>query len=141
MKEMSDEERRAFLSYGTRTGKVATVRADGSPHAVPVWFVLDGDDVVFTTWHESVKAKSIQRDGRAALVVDEEVFPYSFVTVEGRATVSNDAEVRRRWARSIAERYVPADLVESYVERNAVEGELVVRLSPRRIVAQAELAS
>ena len=140
MKEMSDEDRRAFLSYGTRTGKVATVRADGSPHVVPVWFVLDGDDIVFTTWHESVKAKSIQRDGRASLVVDEEVFPYSFVMVDGRATVSSGADVRRRWARSIAERYVPPELVESYVERNAVEGELVVRLKPRRILAQAELA-
>lgn len=83
MKEMTAEERRAFLSHGTRTGKLATVRADGSPHAVPVWFVLDGDDLVFTTWHESVKARSIRRDGRMTLVVDEETFPYSFVMVEG----------------------------------------------------------
>ena len=40
---------RAFVAHGTRTGKLATVRRDGRPHVVPVWFVLDGDDLVFTT--------------------------------------------------------------------------------------------
>ncbi len=141
MKEMTAEERRAFLAHGTRTGKLATVRADGSPHAAPVWFVLDGDELVFMTWHESVKARSILRDGRTTLVVDEEAFPYSFVMVEGTATVSHDAESRRRWARRIAERYVPPQLVEKYAERNAAAGELVVRVVPRRVVARAAMAT
>jgi hypothetical protein len=66
VKEMTAEERRAFLAHGTRTGKLATVRADGSPHAAPVWFVLDGDELVFKTWHESVKACGTERGrGRA----------------------------------------------------------------------------
>lgn len=141
MKGMTAEERRAFLAHGTRTGKLATVRADGSPHSVPVWFVPDGDELVFMTWHDSVKARSILRDGRMTLVVDEEAFPYSFVMVEGTATVSHDTESRRRWARRIAERYVPPHLVKEYAERNAADGELVVRVVPRRIVARAAMAS
>ena len=48
-RRMDDAEWRAFVSEGTRTGKLATVRADGRPHVVPIWFVLDGDDLVFTT--------------------------------------------------------------------------------------------
>ena len=44
MRPMSDDETRAFLSEGTRTGKLAWVGRDGSPHVAPVWFVLDGDD-------------------------------------------------------------------------------------------------
>ncbi|MFC7480431.1 pyridoxamine 5'-phosphate oxidase family protein [Luedemannella flava] len=43
---MTDAQWRAFVSEGTRTGKLATA---GPPHVVPVWFVLDGDDVLFTT--------------------------------------------------------------------------------------------
>ena len=46
---MGDEERRRFMMEGTRTGKVATVRPDASPHVTPIWFVLDGDDVVLMT--------------------------------------------------------------------------------------------
>ena len=38
-----------LLSRPAHTAKVATVRADGRPHVAPVWFDLDGDDVMFTT--------------------------------------------------------------------------------------------
>ena len=51
--KMTEEEWREFVSYGTRTGKLSTVSADGSPHVAPVWFVLDGDDVVFNTGKET----------------------------------------------------------------------------------------
>jgi nitroimidazol reductase NimA-like FMN-containing flavoprotein (pyridoxamine 5'-phosphate oxidase superfamily) len=56
MRAMSAEEARAFLLERPRTAKLATVRADGRPHVAPVWFELDGDDLVFTTWHTTVKA-------------------------------------------------------------------------------------
>ena len=47
---MTPDEVRAFLSRGTRTAKVATSLPDGQPHVMPVWFVLDGEELVFTTW-------------------------------------------------------------------------------------------
>ena len=49
MRAMMTEEVCGFLSEGTRTGKLATVRADGRAHVAPVWFVLDDDDLVVTT--------------------------------------------------------------------------------------------
>src|SRR5205085_1815646 len=89
---MTDDERRAFLMHGTRTGKLATTKRDGSPHVTPIWFVLDGDDVILTTHETSLKGKSLLRDGRAALVVDDQEPPYSFVMIEGPASVSRDLD-------------------------------------------------
>ncbi len=40
---------RAFLLERARTAKLATVRADGLPHIAPIWFTLDGNDLLFTT--------------------------------------------------------------------------------------------
>ena len=40
MAEMSDREIKKFLMQGTFTAKLTTVNKDGSPHFVPVWFVL-----------------------------------------------------------------------------------------------------
>ena len=68
---------------GTRTAKVATAREDGRPHVLPVWFVLDGEDVVFTTSATSVKGAALRRDGYACLCVDDQAPPFSFVMVEG----------------------------------------------------------
>ncbi len=87
MQQMTDAERRTFLMCGTRTGGAATVRADGRPHVVPVWFLLDGDTMVFSTRHKSVKARNM-RDPRALLCVDEETPPYAFVLVEGTVSLS-----------------------------------------------------
>jgi hypothetical protein len=39
---------------GDGDGKLATMRKDGRPSVVPVWFDLDGETFVFTTWHKSL---------------------------------------------------------------------------------------
>jgi PPOX class probable F420-dependent enzyme len=138
-REMTGEDTRAFLLEGTRTGKVATNRADGRPHITPIWFVLDGDDVVFTTSATSVKAKAIRRDPRVCICVDDEAPPYSYVMVDGAAAVSGDLEELRRWATAIGGRYMGADRAEEFGARNAVPGELLVRITPIHVVAEAAI--
>lgn len=140
MQTMSVEEYKQFLVAGTRTGKLATVRKDGRPHVTPIWFDLDGDELVFTTWHESVKAANMRRDPRVSICVDEEIAPYAFVMVEGRVTISADADERAYWARRIAARYMGEDLADAYGKRNSVEGELVVRVKLTKIIAESDVA-
>lgn len=137
---MTDSEARAFLVEGTRTGKLATVRADGRPHVAPIWFVLDGDDVVFTTWHATAKAANIDRDRRASLCVDLEEPPYAFVIVEGRVTTSEDPGELLFFATRIADRYMGRDRAEEYGERNAVDGEWLCRLRIERVIAQTDVS-
>ncbi len=140
MRDMTDDERRVFLAEGTRTAKVATVRGDGRPHVAPVWFVLDDDgSIVFTTGADTVKGRTLRRDPRVSLCVDDERPPYSFVTVEGTVTLSADLDNMLAWATLIGGRYMGADVAEAYGRRNAVEGELLVRLRPEKIVAIDDL--
>jgi PPOX class probable F420-dependent enzyme len=137
---MGDEQRRAFLLEGTRTGILATVRADGRPHAAPIWFTLDGDDVMFTTGAGTVKGRNLRRAGRALVVVDESTPPYDFVTVEGRVEISEDLDEMRHWATALGARYMGAEAAEAFGRRNAVPGELLVRLRPDKIIALAGIA-
>ena len=137
---MSNEERRAFLLEGTRTGKLATVRRDGRPHVVPIWFVLDGDDVLLTTGADTVKGRNLRRDPRVCLCVDDEEPPFSFVMVEGEAEASEDHGELLRWATRLGGRYMGADRAEEFGRRNAVEGELLVRIRPSKILAQAAIS-
>lgn len=142
MKKMTKEEAYKFLATGTRTGKLATVRQDGRPHVAPIWFVLDGDDLIFNTWHASVKGKNLARDGRIALTVDEEVAPYAFVLVEGTVEITDDDPVAcQKWATRIGARYMGEDQAEAFGQRNSVSGELLVRVKVNKIVAQKELAA
>jgi PPOX class probable F420-dependent enzyme len=138
--KMTDAQWREFVSYGTRTGKLSTVRADGSPHVAPIWFVLDGDELVFNTGKNTVKGRNLIRDGRVALCVDDDRPPYSFVVVRGRARVSEDLDEIRHWATRIGARYMGEERAEEFGARNGVPGELLVRVAIDRVLAERDLA-
>ena len=123
-----------------RTGKLALVRADGSPHVAPVWVDLDGDEIVLMTSADTIKGKSILRDGRVALCFDDERPPFSFVTIAGTTTTSTDPDDLLRWATRIAARYMGDEQAEAYGRRNAVPPEMVVRVTPTKIIAVVDVA-
>jgi PPOX class probable F420-dependent enzyme len=145
---MSDDEVTAFLtSDPPHTGKLATVRSDGRPHVAPIWFVVDQaddrdglGDLVFNTGEDTLKGRTLRRDPRAALCVDDEKPPYAFVIVEGTVTISEDLDELRRWAAIIGGRYMGRERAEEFGKRNGVAGELVVRLHPTSIVSAADLS-
>jgi PPOX class probable F420-dependent enzyme len=131
----------AFVSaLPARTGKLALVRADGSPHVAPVWVDLDGDELVLMTSADTIKGKSILRDGRVALCFDDERPPFSFVTIAGTTTTSTDPDELLRWSTRIAARYMGPDQAEAYGRRNAVPPEMVVRVTPTKITAVVDVA-
>ena len=135
-------ECRAFLLDTVRTGKIATIRADGRPHVVPIWFDLDDENrLYFSTWHTTVKAKNIRRDSRIALCVDDERPPFTYAMLEGTAELIDDAKALLYWATRFAGRYMGSEQAEAYGKRNAVEGELLVCVTLTHVLFQKDVAN
>jgi PPOX class probable F420-dependent enzyme len=130
----------AFLSAGTRTGKLAFTAADGRPLVAPIWFVVEHGEIVFTTHGDTAKGRAIRRDGRLALCVDLETPPYAFVQVQGTATVSEEPDELLAAATALGARYMGADRAEEFGRRNGVPGELLVRLRPTKVIAQFDVS-
>jgi PPOX class probable F420-dependent enzyme len=133
MAEFSEDVVR-FLSEGTRTGILAWVAADGRPLATPVWFIVDGGELVFNTGAASAKGRALARDPRVVVCVDDPRPPYSFVQVQGLAATSEDPAELLDTATRIAARYVGEERAEEFGRRNGVPGELVVRVRPTKVV-------
>lgn len=133
-------EQKDFLLYQTRTGKLATVRKDGSPNIVPIWFVLDEETIIFTTEKSSAKAANMRRDPRVTLCVDDERPPFAYIQVQGTVTLTENDRDLLHWATLIGGRYMGKERAEEYGKRNAVESELIVRLTPTRIIFQKDIA-
>jgi PPOX class probable F420-dependent enzyme len=119
---------------------LAWVASTGAPHVAPVWFVLDGDDVVFNTHRDTGKAKAVAREGRASLLADMEEPPFAFVKIDGTVTFEDDLERVRALATEIGARYMGADRAEEFGKRNSMSGEVVVRLTPTKITALDDVA-
>jgi PPOX class probable F420-dependent enzyme len=131
--KMTAEEILAYIDEKPRTGHLATVREDGRPHVAPVWIIRDGGDIVFTTWHTSVKGRNIARTGQAALSVDDLGEGSSYVSIEGTVTMDPDPAQSRIWATRLGGRFMGEDRAEEFGKRNGVEGEYVCRLTPTRM--------
>ena len=149
MTEMSKAEIGRFLMKETFTGKLATVKEDGSSHVVPIWFVLEKKksrdrigNIIFTTGSTSVKANNIRRDNRISICIDDQIPLFSFVTIFGTAKIYpyKQKEVLK-WATKIAERYMGKDNAEAYGKRNSEEGLVLVRIKPTRIIAEKDIAA
>jgi len=139
---MTKEEWQAFLDTPARSATITTVREDGRPHAAAIWFVREGERIVFTSWHTSVKVKNILRDGRVSLLIDHDEAPWHYVIVEGRATViDKSAEESKYWATRIAARYVGDARAEAVTASYAVEGEWVFELVPEKVIAHKNVVN
>ena len=139
MRKMSRTEALEFLGAEARTGKVATATTDGSVHVAPLWFVVDGDDLVFVTTASSIKGRHLHQNPRAALAVDDDTFPYAFVTARGAVDLDDDPADLRSWTTRIATRYVPAR-ADEFAARNDAPGETLVRLHAATVVGYADVA-
>jgi PPOX class probable F420-dependent enzyme len=131
---------RAFLLLGTRTGKLGTLMPSGWPHVMPIWFVVDGEEIVFSTGRDTVKGRYVRRDGRVSLCVDDERPPYAYVHVRGRARIDEQSDLLE-WTTRIAQRYMGPEQAEAYGRRNAVPTELLVRIRPERVIAEFDVAA
>ena len=140
---MTKDEMKNFILQGTFTGKLGTINKDGTPHVVPIWYTVDGEDnIIFNTGDKSVKAKNIRRVNRVRLCVDDQTPLFSFVTIDGIAEIiSNEPSEVYKWAKIIAARYMGYNKSEEYGRRNSAEGELLVKIKPIRVIGEKDIAA
>ena len=124
---------------GNKACHIALTRPDGRPHVTPVCFILDGDELAFALSPGSVKGKSLARDRRIAVCVSDESQPYSFVTIEGEAQVSADADQIKHIAAGIANRYYASEAADEFAESFVQAGFTAVRITITNVIARSGL--
>jgi PPOX class probable F420-dependent enzyme len=139
---MNADEVHAFLAAEpARPAILGTTRTDGRPHVAPIWYAVDDDGtILFTTGANTVKGRNLRRAGYAMASVDDDAPPFTFVTLEGPVSISEDLDEVRHWAAIIGGRYMGAARADEYGERNGVPGELLVRLTPTNTVSARDVA-
>src|SRR3984957_14889435 len=97
MPKLTDHEVAEFLSERGHLARIATVRADGSPSVVPVWFIFEGGKVLITPRKHSEFLANLQREPRVAITIDEDAGRYRKVLFEGKAELLYQGGEARKW--------------------------------------------
>jgi PPOX class probable F420-dependent enzyme len=74
---------------------IATIMPDGSPHSVPVWVGIDGENVAILTAPGSRKSRNIARDPRVSISMTAHSSPTTMAQVRGRVIERIDGD--RAW--------------------------------------------
>lgn len=133
--EMSLEERAAFLAGG-RTAALSSIDPWGYPHTVAMWFAMEGDCPVMTTYAKSQKARNIERNPKVAFMVEsgETYDTLKGVLIRGNAELIRDVEYTVSVLKRIHEKMLGAlpPGVEEAMQRQA-QKRVVVRVHPVRV--------
>ena len=119
MPKLSSAEVDEFLSERGHLARIATIREDGSPSVVPVWFIHERGKILITPRSRSAFYADVRRDPRVAVTIDEAANVYRKVLLEGRAELLYEPGRDDEWRdvyRRIARRYVDDDAAEFYIQ-------------------------
>ena len=120
-----------------RIGHLVTVRAAGTPHVAPVWFLWDGDKAWVIADAQAVKIRNIRNNPDVALSVATSERPFAYVVVEGQASVTSagvEAMVNR-----LCVKYDGPERGPAYAEELLAESRLVlIEITVARIMSWVE---
>lgn len=118
MPKLTEKEILEFLAERGHLARIATVRPDGAPSVVPVWFIYEDGRILITPRKHSEFLANLRREPRVAITVDEDAYGYRKVIFEGTAKILHDLGQDRKWDdvyRRIALRYIDDSAADHYL--------------------------
>ncbi len=129
---MTPEERKTFLSEH-RLAIVGAERKDAPPQLSPVYYVMDGDDLLISTTATRAKSKVIRRNARVSVCVLGEQLPFPYLTVYGRGQIDTEGvvDVMMAVGGAMAGNPLPESVRPTIEERAKKEQRVVLRVTPQ----------
>jgi general stress protein 26 len=115
---MTDDELAAFLEE-QKVVTCATIGPKGRPHLMPLWYVVDGEQLLGWTYAKSQKAKNLERDPHATLQIEDGVEYQELRGVMMECDVKLVAENVEVVGEAIFARYAPGADVSEMVRQQA----------------------
>jgi PPOX class probable F420-dependent enzyme len=121
---------RQFLE-GRHFSVLGTITRSGAPHLTVMWYLLDGDEIVFNTKAGRAKESNLARDPRVSLLVYDDS-GYRYLRIDGRVRIIADPEIAHRDIARLAVRYHGEERAKSAIARFTTEQRISYRLPTTR---------
>lgn len=129
-----DEKARSFLAKPL-TARMSTIDADGYPHTVPVWFMLDHDDIVIMGTRDTKKVGQMQRNPKGCVCIGGDAADGAGYLIKGEWRVEEDPN--KHWQTTITRHYEPPEKAEKDLADWVDLDIIVMRLKATRVIKVA----
>ena len=128
---MTPEEQSDFLR-NNRLVIVGIPRKNRAPHMSPVYYVMDGDDIIISTTASRWKAKAIRRNPAVSLCIIGEQQPFPYLTIDGRGVIEEQGavETMMKVGARMTGNPIPEAARPAIEQRAKDEGRVVLRVTP-----------
>ena len=135
MPSMTKEAIERFLA-GRNLARIATVKKDGSPFVVPVWYEWDSKHCYVVAMTTASWVVNITREPRVAIVIDNDDPPHEKVIIEGEAEIMGEEQAD--WieiGKRMVKRYMAPGAGAAYLEEIKAQPMATIRVTPRKITS------
>jgi hypothetical protein len=131
---MLDDAAREFLRKPL-IARLSVIDPDGYPHTVPVWFMLDGEDIVFISVRDTRKVAFVAANPKGAVTVGGDTGDGAGYLIKGDFVIEPDPD--DTWTKRITFHYEPPEQAAKDVADWTDLDIIVMRLKPRRVIKVA----
>lgn len=129
---MLTSEVRVFLQK-SRIARLATIGVDGYPHIVPIYFMLDGNDLIFGSDRNNRKVKNVFSNLKGAVVIGgERIADEVGYVIQGDLSIEDDMD------HAVTRRMLYRYETKEEAERNLAEWKnsdiVLIRLKPKTVI-------
>ena len=112
---------------------MATVGTSGMPQLTPNWYRYSGGRLAISTTRERIKYRNLARDDRLAVCIYSGTLAEQYVTLRGRADISDDESI---WpeTRAIVERYLAPERVDARIRDLRRQNRVIIAMRPERVL-------
>jgi len=108
--------------------RLAYIASDGTPRVVPIWFHWNGSQIVMASPPKAPKLKSLARNPKVSLTIDENGFPPKVLMIRGTARLESVEGIVPEYA-ACAERYFDAQMAEGWLKQLRTKVSSMVRIT------------
>jgi PPOX class probable F420-dependent enzyme len=132
VKRVLNRNVRKFLQE-PRIARLATIGADGYPHIVPIYFMLDGDDILFGSDRDERKVKNACANPKGAVVIGgDPAEDKAGYMIQGDLSIEDNTE--HTLVHRMLRRYETKEDVDTLAAEWADSDMVVIRLKPKSII-------
>jgi general stress protein 26 len=111
--------------------RMTVIDPNGYPHTVPVWFGVDGEDLMVISFRKTRKNDYLQKNPKGNISIGGDPAEKPGYLIKGQFFLEEDAD--QRWLKEVTYHYEPKAIADEHIAEWGKNDMIVLRFKPEKV--------